>query len=90
MLGKRKREDTPERPQKLRKTTKIDTTKESVKCVKTKEAKLPGNVVTVRILKVDRGKALVLKRRHVNQLFIRGDNVIMVAYENVEASEVKL
>ena len=90
LLGKRKREDTPERPQKLRKTTKIDTTKESVKCVKTKEAKLPGNVVTVRILKVDRGKALVLKRRHVNQLFIRGDNVIMVAYENVEASEVKL
>lgn len=90
LLGKRKRENTPERPQKLRKTTKTDTTKESVKCVKTKEAKLPGNVVTVRILKVNRGKALVLKRRHVNQLFIRGDNVIMVAYDHIGASEIKL
>ena len=86
LLGKRKREDTSEGPHKLRKTY---TAKERVKSIKTIEAKLPGNVVTVRILKVDRGKALVLKRRHVNQLFIRGDNVIMVAYENAAASEIK-
>ena len=86
LLGKRKREDTSEGPHKLRKTY---TAKERVQSIKTIEAKLPGNVVTVRILKVDRGKALVLKRRHVNQLFIRGDNVIMVAYENAAASEIK-
>ena len=86
LLGKRKREDTSEGPQKLRKTY---TTKERVRSIKTIEAKLPGNVVTVRILKVDRGKALVLKRRHVNQLFIRGDNVVMVAYENAASSEIK-
>ncbi|CAB3984337.1 Hypothetical predicted protein [Paramuricea clavata] len=87
---KRKREDTPVRPQKVRKTKNVDTNKESVKFVKTKEAKLPGNVVTVRILKVERGKALVLKRRHVNQLFIRGDNIIMVAHENVGTTEDKV
>ena len=29
---------------------------------------------------IGRNKCLVLKRRHVNQLFIRGDNVVMVAY----------
>jgi small nuclear ribonucleoprotein (snRNP)-like protein len=90
LSGKRKREDTPVRPQKVRKTKNVDTNKESVKFVKTKEAKLPGNVVTVRILKVDRGKALVLKRRHVNQLFIRGDNIIMVAHENVWTTEDKV
>jgi small nuclear ribonucleoprotein (snRNP)-like protein len=90
LSGKRKREDTPVRPQKVRKTKNVDTNKESVKFVKTKEAKLPGNVVTVRILKVERGKALVLKRRHVNQLFIRGDNIIMVAHENVGTTEDKV
>ncbi|XP_028413218.1 uncharacterized protein LOC114536061 [Dendronephthya gigantea] len=84
--GKRKREITPERKQK---TAKLDT---KINAVKTKQAKLPGNVVTVRILKVDRvrGKALVLKNRHINQLFIRGDNIIMVAYDNLEATEVKI
>ncbi len=90
LSGKRKREDTPVRSQKVRKTTPLDTSKESVKLVKTKETKLPGNVVTVRILKVDRGKALVLKRRHVNQMFIRGDNIIMVAYESVGTSEIRM
>lgn len=29
---------------------------------------------------IGRDKCLVFKRRHVNQLFIRGDNVVMVAY----------
>ena len=89
-LGKRKREDTPLRSKKFRKMIEVSASKESVKVVKTKEAKLPGNVITVRILKVDRGKALVLKRRHVNQMFIRGDNVIMVAHENPLSSQLKL
>jgi hypothetical protein len=79
--GKRKRDDTPLRSQKVRKTTQSDKSRDSGKVIKTKEAKLPGNVITVRILKVDRGKALVLKRRHVNQIFLKGDNVIMVAHD---------
>ena len=87
--GKRKREDVTLRSKKFRKMTQVGTSKESVKVVKTKEAKLPGNVITVRILKVDRGKALVLKRRHVNQMFIRGDNVIMVAPENAQSSQLE-
>ena len=29
---------------------------------------------------IGRNKCLVFKRRHVNQLFVRGDNVVMVAY----------
>ena len=90
LSGKRKREDTALRSKKFRKTAQVATNKESVKIVKTKEAKLPGNVITVRILKVDRGKALVLKRRHVNQMFIRGDNVIMVAHENSRPCQLKL
>ena len=33
-----------------------------------------------RKLMIGRGKYLVFKRRHVNQLFVRGDNVVMVGY----------
>ena len=29
---------------------------------------------------IGRNKCLVFKRRHVNQLFVRGDNVVMIAY----------
>ena len=90
LLGKRKREDTPVRSGKVRKTTKSSKNKDSFEFAKTKGATIPGNVLNVRILKVDRGKALVLKKRHVNQLFIRGDNIIMVAYDSVVPSEIKL
>ncbi|XP_048575828.1 microtubule-associated protein futsch [Nematostella vectensis] len=33
-----------------------------------------------RTVKIGKGKRLVFKRRHVNQLFVRGDNVVMVAF----------
>lgn len=82
--GKRRRDaDDIERPCKVRKVGKGFG--KSGSSIKIKETKFPGKVVTVRILKVERGRALVLKRRHVNQLFVRGDNVIMVAYENRRA-----
>ena len=29
-------------------------------------------------------KGMIYKRRHVNQLFIRGDNIVMVAYDKPE------
>lgn len=89
--GKRKRDDTPVRSKKVRRKTNIDKDKnKGFELVATKQAKLPGNVLTVRILKVNRNKALVLKRRHVNQLFVRGDNIIMVAYNNDDTSQKKL
>ena len=80
---------TAVRPSKIRKVGKVSEKEQKAK-VKTKEAKLPGKVVTVRVLKVERDKALVLKKRHVNQLFIRGDNVIMVGYENSNSVQNKV
>ena len=32
------------------------------------------------VLALGRGRCLVFKRRHVNQLFVRGDNVVLIAY----------
>ena len=36
--------------------------------------------IQVKTISIGRNKCLVFKRRHVNQLFVRGDNVVMVAY----------
>ncbi|XP_046855807.1 probable ATP-dependent helicase PF08_0048 [Xenia sp. Carnegie-2017] len=82
--GKRKRyEDLDDHHglKNIPRSSKNKMTKIKEKVVKTVEAKLPGNVINVRVLKVKGGKALVLKKRHTNQLFIRGDNVIMTAYD---------
>lgn len=82
--GKRKRyEDFDDHHglKNIPRSSKNKITKIKEKVVKTVEAKIPGNVINVRVLKVNGDKALVLKRRHTNQLFIRGDNVIMTAYD---------
>ena len=36
--------------------------------------------IQAKMISIGRSKCLVFKRRHVNQLFVRGDNVVMVAY----------
>lgn len=36
--------------------------------------------IQAKTISIGRNKCLVFKRRHVNQLFVRGDNVVMVAY----------
>ena len=36
--------------------------------------------IQAKAISIGRNKCLVFKRRHVNQLFVRGDNVVMVAY----------
>jgi len=36
--------------------------------------------IQAKTISTGRNKCLVFKRRHVNQLFVRGDNVVMVAY----------
>lgn len=36
--------------------------------------------IQAKTISIGRNKCLVFKRRHVNQLFVRGDNVAMVAY----------
>ena len=42
---------------------------------------IDGGTLSKRLF-IGRNKRLVFKHRHVNQLFIRGDNVVMVAYVN--------
>lgn len=36
--------------------------------------------IQAKTISIGRNKCLVFKRRHVNQLFVRGDNVVMLAY----------
>ena len=43
------------------------------------DCKADGNI-QAKTISIGRNKCLVFKRRHVNQLFVRGDNVVMVAY----------
>ena len=38
------------------------------------------NSIRAKPILFGRNKCLIFKRRHVNQLFVRGDNVVMVAY----------
>ena len=38
------------------------------------------DIIQAKTISTGRNKCLVFKRRHVNQLFVRGDNVVMVAY----------
>lgn len=37
-------------------------------------------ICTARRIEVGKGKLLEFKRRHVNQLFVRGDNIVMIGY----------
>ena len=43
------------------------------------DSKADGSI-QAKMISIGRNKCLVFKRRHVNQLFVRGDNVVMVAY----------
>lgn len=54
------------------------------KCVDdSKETSGEIDCMKAKPILIDRNKFLVFKRRHVNQLFVRGDNVVMIAYDKL-------
>ena len=54
------------------------------KCVdNSKEISSEIDCMKAKPILIGRNKCLVFKRRHVNQLFVRGDNVVMIAYDKL-------
>ena len=52
------------------------------KCVdNSKETSSEIDCMKAEPILIGRNKCLIFKRRHVNQLFVRGDNVVMIAYD---------
>ena len=60
---------------------KLESTDEHM-CMQDDSKKQSSEIDSVQAkpILIGRNKCLVFKRRHVNQLFVRGDNVVMVAY----------
>ena len=54
------------------------------KCVDdSKKTSSEIDCIKAKPILIGRNKCLVFKRRHVNQLFVRGDNVVMIAYDKL-------